>query len=718
MKKKLHLRIQAFILVLLLALGTFVIAPGQVLADTEVTADEETPQVAADEEVTQVVTVEETPQVAADEEVIPDISDTEDQNDAELPVNEALSEVDTDVKDGSQEMPDKSATETETSSVIEEVVETPEAEQVAEEVATDNPDDQDDDLAVPNSTERSRGIRAYSPEGDFFFDPGTGTITGYKGTSKKVNIPPTINSIDVKHIGDKVFISKALESVTIPDGIKTIGDEAFHDNSLMEIVIPGSVTEIGENAFSNNKFTSVIIPGSVTSLGHAAFASNKLTSVTILNGVSMIGTEAFSSNQLKRIVIPDSVVSIGENAFKSNPIILATIPDGIGSIVLNEGDPITNPTIEEIGQYCFDPEVYLNTFYIKASYNIHATPNGDIITYLWRPLYVTGTNIAGDNADWLEFTYNGNPAYAAIGATTNTPPEITGYATGILNLRDEPGGTIIGTIPMGYEVNGELVKNMVKTTYKGKTGYVFASLLQELPVLTTRYIKAGSNIRSAPGGAIIETLKMPIYVLGNITESYLYIRYNGDDACVAIGLTTVTPQPITGYVKSKVNVRSAPNGGVIGSLSIGSKVSGTLTGNWVRFTYAGKTGYVYSSLLQADPVKLTCYVKAGSNIRSAPGGTIIATLKMPIFVTGTIQGSYLKFIYNGKTAYVAMGLTTTTSPPITGYTKSAVNVRSSPGGSVIGTLPANRKVSGTLVGNWVKFTYSGKTGYIYASLLK
>ncbi|NLM18849.1 MAG: SH3 domain-containing protein, partial [Clostridiaceae bacterium] len=394
------------------------------------------------------------------------------------------------------------------------------------------------------------------------------------------------------------------------------------------------------------------------------------------------------------------------------------IPDGIGSIVLNEGDPITNPTIEEIGQYCFDPEVYLNTFYIKANYNIHATPNGEVITKLWRPLYVTGTNIAGDNADWLEFTYNGNPAYAAIGATTNTPPEITGYATGILNLRDEPGGTIIGTIPMGYQVNGELVKNMAKTTYKGKTGYVFASLLQELPVLTTRYIKAGSNIRSAPGGTIIETLKMPVYVLGNITESYLYIRYNGDDACVAIGLTTVTPQPITGYVKSKVNVRSAPNGSVIGSLTTGSKVSGTLIGNWVRFTYAGKTGYVYSSLLQAAPVKLTCYVKAGSNLRSAPGGTIITTLKMPIFVSGTIEGSYLKFTYNGQIAYVAMGLTTTTSPPITGYTKSTVNVRSSPGGSVIGTLPANRKVSGTLVGNWVKFNYSGKTGYIYASLLK
>jgi uncharacterized protein YgiM (DUF1202 family) len=634
MKKKLHVRIQTLVLVLLLALGTFVIAPEQALADTEVVTDEEIPQVATYEEVTdeempqvatyEEVTDEEMPQVATYEEVIPDVSVTEDQNDVELPVNEAVSETDTDITDEPQEMP----------------------------AVADNPDDQDDDLAVPDNAEYSRSTRDYTPEGDFSFDPGTGTITGYSGASKNVNIPPSMNSVDVKHIGDSAFEFKNLESVTIPEG------------------------------------------------------------------VTMIGIEAFANNDLTYVKIPDSVESIGQYAFRGNPMILAAIPDDIRSIVLGAG-VITDPTIENIGLYCFDVGTYLNTFYIEANYNILATPNGAVITKLWRPLYVTGTNVVNNNNNyWLEFTYNGNPAYVTKVATIKNSPEITGYATGILNLRDEPGGSIIDTIPMGYEVNGLLVKNMVETTYNGKTGYVYASLLQKDPVQVTRYIKTGSNIRSTPGGAIIETLKMPIYVTGIIEGSYLKFTYNGKTAYVHLGVTTTQSQPITGYVKSKVNVRSSPNGGVIGSLSIGSKVSGTLTGNWVRFTYAGKTGYVYSSLLQADPVNLTCYVKAGSNIRSAPGGTIITTLKMPIFVTGTIQGSYLKFIYNGKAAYVAIGLTTTTSPPITGYTKSAVNVRSSPGGSVIGSLPANRKVSGTLVGNWVKFTYSGKTGYIYALLLK
>ncbi|MGI6579662.1 MAG: leucine-rich repeat protein [Saccharofermentanales bacterium] len=799
MNKKLHLRIQALVLVLLLALGTFVIAPEQVLADTEVTADEETKQVAADEEVTEVTADEEMPQITEDEEtkqttsvdgVTPDVSDTEDRDDVEQPDNEVVSEIDTDLTDGSQEMPDESATATETatetSSDIEEVVETPEAEQVAEEAVADNPADQDDNVAVPDNAEHSRGTREYSPEEDFVFDPETGTITGYTGTSKIVNIPPAINNVDVKHIKDFAFMRKALESVTIPYGVETIGNGAFWMSWLMEIVIPDSVTDIGEEAFIYNNLTDVIIPDSVTSIGNKAFANNqltsvrisneittigdemfannklssviipnkvtvigtnafyqndltsvtipsnvttisnyafsknKLTSVNILNGVTTIGVEAFYENQLMSVTIPDSVENIGHNVFKSNPIILAAVPEDIASIVFLEGDPIVNPNLAKIMEKCFDYGVhllYLSEFYIKANYNIRATPNGEIITNLWRPLYITGTKIVENR--WLEFTYNGNPAYVEKTATTNVSTEITGYATGILNFRDEADGTIIGTIPMGYKINEDsFVKNLVFLEYNGKYGYIYASLLQKDPVQITRYVKTGSNIRSTPGGTIIEKLKMPIYVTGIIEGSYLKFTYNGKTAYVHLGVTTTQSQPITGYVKSKVNVRSAPNGGVIGSLTIGSKVSGTLTGNWVRFTYAGKTGYVYSSLLQADPVKLTCYVKAGSNIRSAPGGTIIATLKMPIFVTGTIQGSYLKFIYNGKTAYVAMGLTTTTSPPITGYTKSAVNVRSSPNGSVIGSLPANRKVSGTLVGNWVKFIYSGKTGYIYASLLK
>ena len=113
--KKQCLKIQVFILVLLLILTTLVIYPEQVLADTEVAADEETTQVAADEEVTEI------------------ISNSENQNDSDQPGNEV---------------------ETDTSSALDEVIETTdedvetvEAGQESEEVVAETPDETELDPA-------------------------------------------------------------------------------------------------------------------------------------------------------------------------------------------------------------------------------------------------------------------------------------------------------------------------------------------------------------------------------------------------------------------------------------------------------------------------------------------------------------------------------------------------------------------------------------------
>ena len=116
--------------------------------------------------------------------------------------------------------------------------------------------------------------------------------------------------------------------------------------------------------------------------------------------------------------------------------------------------------------------------------------------------------------------------------------------------------------------------------------------------------------------------------------------------------------------------------------------------------------------------QVTRYIYANSIIRSTPNGSVITTLKMPLFVTGTIEGAWLKFTYNGSTAYVANSVTTTSNPPITGYAKSAINVRKTPGGAVIGTVIRGDQVKGVLVGSWVKFTYNGSTGYVYVPLLQ
>ncbi|MGB4609027.1 MAG: hypothetical protein WBH77_00205 [Saccharofermentanales bacterium] len=182
-------------------------------------------------------------------------------------------------------------------------------------------------------------------------------------------------------------------------------------------------------------------------------------------------------------------------------------------------------------------------------------------------------------------------------------------------------------------------------------------------------------------------------------------------------LTSSSPS-ITGYASGKLNVRRSPNGSLIGSYPIGRQISGTLIREWVRVNYNGQTGYVYAKNLQAVPVRLKCYVLANSIIRSSPNGSIISRPWRPYLVTGTIQGAWLRYTNNGRSSYVAMSSTTTKNPPITGYAKQTLYVRYTPNGNVVATLPAGYRVSGVLVGNMVRFTYNGKTSYVYAVFLR
>lgn len=93
---------------------------------------------------------------------------------------------------------------------------------------------------------------AAASEQDFEFDPETGTILRYVGDVKVVDIPPTINGVQVKTIGDEAFAKTAITLVKLPGRITAIGDGAF-DNcpELTLIVIPSSVTSIGDNAFNS-----------------------------------------------------------------------------------------------------------------------------------------------------------------------------------------------------------------------------------------------------------------------------------------------------------------------------------------------------------------------------------------------------------------------------------------------------------------------------------
>ncbi|HHU53582.1 MAG TPA: hypothetical protein GXZ43_05850, partial [Clostridiaceae bacterium] len=162
MKKKLHLRIRAFVLVLLISLTTFVISPQQALADTEAASDEDMTDISADEEVT------------------PDVSDKEEQNDIALPVNEDESQPVPGISDSQQDNTEDPLNKTNTNST--EIPSEPYFDQEDEEVK-DELYDQDGVGNLPGPAMRSLDTKAtvagYTPEKYFEFDETTGTITGY-----------------------------------------------------------------------------------------------------------------------------------------------------------------------------------------------------------------------------------------------------------------------------------------------------------------------------------------------------------------------------------------------------------------------------------------------------------------------------------------------------------------------------------------------------------
>ena len=80
----------------------------------------------------------------------------------------------------------------------------------------------------------------------FTFNSSTGTITGYSGSEKVVNIPSNIGGVYVKAIGENAFKNNTdIETVIIPEGVNSIEDFAFYKcTGLKYVSIPESVTSV------------------------------------------------------------------------------------------------------------------------------------------------------------------------------------------------------------------------------------------------------------------------------------------------------------------------------------------------------------------------------------------------------------------------------------------------------------------------------------------
>ncbi len=364
--------------------------------------------------------------------------------------------------------------------------------------------------------------------------------------------------------------------------------------------------------------------------------------------------------------------------------------------------------------------------YIKAGYRIRRSPDGEIIDTATLPLYIEGVN----QKNWIRFTYQGQTAYVHQVAVQMESPYYMAYVKNRINVRQSPEGKIIGSLPGGTQIRGRLEGDWVRfTNIENLSGYVYAPLLQKDPVLVSRYVKKGFNLRTSPNGKLITNLKNPIYAQGSFSGDWFNFEYNGQKACVHKNALQTSSPSIVGYASSGLNVRILPNGFSVGTLEKGVRIEGVLEGNWVRFQEQGQEFYVYAPLLLPDSIPLNIYIMPGYNIRKSPNGKIISSFEYPFYVRGTYVGDYFKFQYQGQTAYVHIAALNKYPTNIQLYAKDNLNVRDSVNGKIIGRIKKGNPVNVYFPenkGNWAvtrqfmplkdaPYSYFG--GYVYCPLL-
>lgn len=163
---------------------------------------------------------------------------------------------------------------------------------------------------------------------------GTATMLDYLGGDKEIEIPHSLDGIDVTAIGGKAFEltleMRSLHKISISEGITRIGKGAFLGCELENMVIPADVETIDEGAFFGCYIENLSISSDNKNYGMyegalyekasgkliACFTDEDDDSYVIPDNITSIGDEAFFGNwNLKSITIPASVIDIGDNVF-------------------------------------------------------------------------------------------------------------------------------------------------------------------------------------------------------------------------------------------------------------------------------------------------------------------------------------------------------------------------------------------------------------------
>ncbi|OAA93756.1 SH3 domain-containing protein [Clostridium coskatii] len=252
-----------------------------------------------------------------------------------------------------------------------------------------------------------------------------------------------------------------------------------------------------------------------------------------------------------------------------------------------------------------------------------------------------------------------------------------------------------------YAYGSEPKANSIVVWGGGPHGYGHVGFVEEVSGDTVYFNEGNFNIRGNYDGSEKTLSKEAIKNRGNLyLKGYIYVG----DGRKSIPASNPSPSnnsssnsaPVTNISKtgivnisnssSTLNVRNgaATSFGVIGGLKKGQSVAivGSV-GSWYKIKYNSSYGYVSSSFISAS---------SQASPSSQPSSNSEAQYLSPA---------------SAKSGYVKLS-----------DSSSSLNLRTSPGGSVIGSLANGTAVNilGTS-GSWYKVTANGKSGYVSSSYI-
>jgi len=422
--------------------------------------------------------------------------------------------------------------------------------------------------------------------------------------------------------------------------------------------------------------------------------------------------------------------------------------------------PTATPTAAPTAEPTATPEAASTEYPITAwvntpddgSLNLRNKADGSVITTI--PQYTKVSVLANFDETWCKTQYGSVTGYTMSEYLTTTEPEeasedasesesysVTAWVNtpeGSLNLRSEPSGDVLSTIPQYAKVTvlTDIQDTWCKVQYGTIVGYVMSEYLTTVepeeepeaedgddtyPITAWVNTPEGSlNLRKVPNGNVLTTIPQyaEVLVFSDMAETWCQTQYDGITGYVVSkylttddpqqeaetdGASDTTEESITAWVNTpegSLNLRSEPSGDVLTTIPQYAKVLvlSDLSETWCKTEYNGVTGYTLSEYLTTtEPSKETETGDSSDGGDSSADDSSSGEEEEPVLDPTLYEPDHEIIVY--------------VRPPA-GNTTLAMYEECSVSSDVLAKMAENSEVEIIMVGEtWCEVDYNGKQGY-------